>query len=1083
MEPPDPPLTEAEWEAHARGVRRLAHALVWDADRAEDVAQEALALAATRPGPPRASLRAWLAGVVRNLARNLVRGERRRRERERAAARPESLPAAASLVERLEQQRRVLDAVMRLEEPARSTVALRYFEGLSNEAVAARLGVPPETVRTRLRRARERLRADLDAGSEQGRRGWVLALLLPPGPPAPTGAALLAAASAAGGVAVKHTLVLVALALVAALGAGAWLLSGPAGRGSGGGRAPSEGPDAAGSGPSAAGPRLEGRTGPGTAAEGAEPPAAGLPGPPPIDLASVDRERDLHGTVLSPTRAPVAGARVRALTLNPLPVDPQGLRPWFEERVLAEGRSAADGAFALRLERGASVHLSVEAPGYADWERPHLLVGGRVEVVLEPAVRLVVAVEDARGAPVAGARLRFFQAGSLTVGLPRAPYAFRREGTTQAEGRCTFEGLPAGAWGFLDVSAPGLGLPAWERLVLPAAPAGAEHVHRLTLPDGRTVRGRVRDADTGAPLAGALVGAGWMRSQAVRTDAEGRYEFPGWTGAGSQELYASAAGHALTGSRVGERQEIDFDLPPSRPLSGRVVDGAGAPAAGATVLARTDRDPNGATLGSRTTGPDGRYAFDDLRTDARYRLTATRGGDLAGPMEVGEGTDPVNAPDLALGAGRRVEGRVRDARGEPVAGLEVLLSGHRGFCLTDDLGRFRLGGVPAGPRTLSVRGDGRARLERELPGAPHDLVGLELTLAASRPLTVRVELVDPGGAALPEGTTVVATGADGSVRTAYLDGRGQARLEAPEGEAVLTLRGVAAGWWAPEPQRVPADRSEAVLVVHRAGSVPGEVRGPGGQPVPFAQVVVRPAGREPLVVAADERGRFEAFVPPQARCELEFEGRAGSAEEPGRATERTPALYARLSDVVAGSGTAILHAREVESDAALLLVLTGPDGLPVEEAVALAGDPLRRAVSDAQGRARLEGLRGRPLTLTVHALGGRTRELGWLPLELHDVTPQGQTLALRFRQGHRLRGRLSGTGSQAGNLAVRAVRDGRVLAFANTDREGAFTLVVDPERDFPLVVEASATTQAEFSLRLPLDRPPAAPLELALPPR
>src|SRR5262245_52054496 len=128
MERRDAPLTEADWEAHAKGVRRLAHGLVWDADRAEDVAQEALAIAASKRAPPRASFRAWLSGVVRNVARNVVRGDRHRREREAVAARPEALPPAAELVERLEQQRRVLDAVMRLEEPARSTVALRYFE-------------------------------------------------------------------------------------------------------------------------------------------------------------------------------------------------------------------------------------------------------------------------------------------------------------------------------------------------------------------------------------------------------------------------------------------------------------------------------------------------------------------------------------------------------------------------------------------------------------------------------------------------------------------------------------------------------------------------------------------------------------------------------------------------------------------------------------------------------------------------------------------------------------------------------------------------------------------------------------------
>lgn len=49
-----------------------------------------------------------------------------------------------------------------LAEPYRSTVALRFFESLPPRTIALRMSAPVETVRTRLKTAIERLRANLD---------------------------------------------------------------------------------------------------------------------------------------------------------------------------------------------------------------------------------------------------------------------------------------------------------------------------------------------------------------------------------------------------------------------------------------------------------------------------------------------------------------------------------------------------------------------------------------------------------------------------------------------------------------------------------------------------------------------------------------------------------------------------------------------------------------------------------------------------------------------------------------------------------------------------------------------------------
>ena len=55
----------------------------------------------------------------------------------------------------------------RLPEKLRTAVHLHYAEGYSTEEIAALLGVPATTVRTRLHRARHQLK-DLLGGNEDG---------------------------------------------------------------------------------------------------------------------------------------------------------------------------------------------------------------------------------------------------------------------------------------------------------------------------------------------------------------------------------------------------------------------------------------------------------------------------------------------------------------------------------------------------------------------------------------------------------------------------------------------------------------------------------------------------------------------------------------------------------------------------------------------------------------------------------------------------------------------------------------------------------------------------------------------------
>ncbi|MCI0342588.1 MAG: sigma-70 family RNA polymerase sigma factor [Planctomycetales bacterium] len=214
---------------HAGFVRALARSLVRDEWLAEDVEQETWVAALERPPRELGALRGSLGTVVRNFARQAFRASSRLASREAWASAPEAVPSAAELLGREDARRMVVEAVLALEEPYRSAVVLRYLEELPPREVARRLGVPVETVKTRLKRAIGILRERFDARHGGDRRAWT-ALVLPLAAPPIAATSGIATAAISGGAVVAKTskAAFAALALLA-MGTGAWWVS----RGSG----------------------------------------------------------------------------------------------------------------------------------------------------------------------------------------------------------------------------------------------------------------------------------------------------------------------------------------------------------------------------------------------------------------------------------------------------------------------------------------------------------------------------------------------------------------------------------------------------------------------------------------------------------------------------------------------------------------------------------------------------------------------------------------------------------------------------------------------------------------------------------
>ena len=83
-------------------------------------------------------VRPWLAGVLRNLVAMQRRTEGRRAQRNAAAARSERVPSTAELIAEVDLKHNLARLVVGLAEPMRTTVLLRYHEGLSSAEMVSR---------------------------------------------------------------------------------------------------------------------------------------------------------------------------------------------------------------------------------------------------------------------------------------------------------------------------------------------------------------------------------------------------------------------------------------------------------------------------------------------------------------------------------------------------------------------------------------------------------------------------------------------------------------------------------------------------------------------------------------------------------------------------------------------------------------------------------------------------------------------------------------------------------------------------------------------------------------------------------
>jgi RNA polymerase sigma-70 factor (ECF subfamily) len=154
------------FERHREVIYRLAYRLTNSSEVAEDIAQDCFLSLLSGPNrfdAGKGSLSTYLYAIVRNLARKHYwqrDGELELDDCE-ADAEPDEAPEPARLFLQHEMSQLVQQAVLALPGPQREALILFHYEELSLEEVANVLSVEVGTIKSRLHRARVRLKRAL----------------------------------------------------------------------------------------------------------------------------------------------------------------------------------------------------------------------------------------------------------------------------------------------------------------------------------------------------------------------------------------------------------------------------------------------------------------------------------------------------------------------------------------------------------------------------------------------------------------------------------------------------------------------------------------------------------------------------------------------------------------------------------------------------------------------------------------------------------------------------------------------------------------------------------------------------------
>lgn len=714
--------------------------------------------------------------------------------------------------------------------------------------------------------------------------------------------------------------------------------------------------------------------------------------------------------------------------------------------------------------------------------------------------------------------------GPETVALPAPSGAWRQIKAVDPEGRA-LAGLllRAGpqAWpvGLTDEQG-GFRIAGWpeQSLELRVTDSqGFSFSQTASVPEGQPVTlavpvpspfsGRIYDADSGKPLAGALV---WPVSDPgllVRSGADGRFQHrapePGtfWLEAVAPSYLSKRI--PVSPAQMSSGRGPAIALTRAQRIRGQVVDAAGAPVPGAWIAAELenpgDRPPSsGAETAADGGASDDGGAFElrRLRPGLGYALRVQKPGYLPAAASA----VPPGSLKITLQPSPRASGEVRDVQGLPVAGAEVEIAPRSRRsrpeerevlrAATDKQGRFTFAELPSIEVDLTVRKAGFAEAAFRGLQLPAGRPAVDLGKIVLRPgAAVRGRVLDSrkrpvDGARIYQVEDLarierLAAALAEEEPEARSSGRGDFVLEdRPAGSAIHLL--VLAEGYRPEPvrgARVPSPEPLTVTLAD-AFAMQGRVLDEDGEPVKGARVEIAwqetvpdvpgqlPAGRElSQGGTTDGEGRFDLAGLPAGESEITILAEGFLPLERQKLV-LPPAEPAAPPTFVLGRGAA-LEGR-----------VTAGDGIPVRGARISAGTA-GAALSDDEGFYAVAGV----------APGETEIELSHLHYpdqrQRQTLTAGLNRLDFQLPAGQEVRGQVLDEQRNPVPGARVLLRLGARIGYreyrAQSGHDGGFKL--SPVADGRYVLEASAQEYAEGKARKPVvvSGEPVDGLEVILP--
>jgi RNA polymerase sigma factor (sigma-70 family) len=920
---------------HTEWLTRLARALVGDS-AAGDVVQDTYEAALADGSSRRGALRPWLGGVARNVARMTARGRARRERREHAVPVAEEVPSPEQLLARAQIQQKVNRLVVELHEPLRSTLLLRFFEGLSAAEIARAQGIPAATVRSRLKDALDRIREQLDAEHDNDRRAWVgllapLAASVPHSGPPATGRLISSTQVKA-----LFAILVAALIVVGTRVAGLW----------GGTTANTPSPVAQRATPSN---------------------DATQPAPRTANASHLRELRIIHdvdprgtlrleGQVIDEHDAPVAHAKV-AIDANP----PMAVETEADGGFVFEGLIRRDYRVEATLDDRYAGPARLRLSDKSDAITLRMSKGGSIEVTV---------TESATGAPLAGAEVE------LRSWLSTLTW----KATTNADGVANVSGVGAG-WSPLVVRAKGFS-PAAIMVVTSGKPDSVEHV-ALVLARGAALAGRVID-ETGSPVAGARVIATSASNpepvdfvdpsrDAVVTAVDGTFSISTLS-AGTWRVTATAGEYAPTTSAPivldgkHARSGIEVQLLAGAVVRGRVTSTSGTPVPAANVSVLVQSNLPWRESRQTFTDATGNFSISGLARRA-VDIVAWHDSGSSSIVNVDLADKHEHDVTLTLDVTGTIVGTVVDKHGQPIADAQVMAAREWTDAdrpswairdvqetITDQGGAFRFVGLPEGSYNVGA-----------VPATSETALALAsgiVTKPNAGPIKI---VVGPDGSAagkvqLADGQPVAAftISIDNTRALPFVTKDGAFVARAPAGTYVLTVAGPS---FVTTSKKVTIDEGKdtdvGTITVNPGRSISGLVVDAYGAPVPHATVaagaLLSGGGGELYIktesVAAkdtetDDQGRFVlAGFPPGSLTVVAGKtnaGRSASVQLAASAESVSVDLVLAATSTLTGKVTrngkpladTVVIASPIGAMWSSFFVTTGPDGTFALDALA-----------------------------------------------------------------------------------------------------------------------------------------------------